>query len=111
MEQYKKASSFLKNKNLFKPYTSGQKIYLENRKLDKNNSFIKYKIGGLDNILVDDLLINHEDIYTLLRGLKLVNKDLEILMQSKRENSIEILKDLNVKNFSYNTEQGDFSES
>ena len=109
MEQYKKASSFLKNKNLFRPHTSGQSIYLDNRKLNKIHSFNKYKIGVVDNIFSSDLLINYDDIYTLLRGLKLVDIDLEIIMHSKRGKSIQILRDLNINNYSCNTLKGDFS--
>ncbi len=110
MEQYKKAADFMNNKNLFLPHTCGQLIYRNMTEKQHNNICKKYKIGIVDNLVYDDQLINYDDIYTLFKFFKSLNIDLQLIMQTKRGTPIEILKDLDIYDYSLNDEKGDLSK-
>ena len=112
-EQYEK-SNYIKEKSpILLPLSCPQIDFSKNRDIlsVNNNNKKNFKIGIVDNIFADDLILNYLDIHSLVKHL--VNSEdfnLKFILQSKRGKLLDFFKELDFEFDDYqNSQKGDFS--
>ena len=83
-EQYEKANFLNTKAPILLPHTCPQYEFSINQKIKFNNPNDTFKIGIVDNIFSDDLILNYYDIHTLVKHLIDSELKLEFILQSKR---------------------------
>ena len=108
--QYEKANFLNAKAPLLLPHTCPQYDFSINQKIKFNNLKDTFKIGIVDNIFSDDLILNYLDIHTLVKHLVDSEFKLEFILQSKRGKLLDFFNELNFIYKDYqNFQKGDFS--
>ena len=109
-EQYQNSINFLDKKPLICPHVSPQYDYSINKKYKSKLILKSLQIGIVDNLFADDLLINYEDIHSLVKCLVNKNRNLKFILQSKRGYLEQEFRKFHLKRKNYiSCKKGDFS--
>tara|TARA_B100000242_G_C43053800_1_gene492602 strand:- start:2879 stop:4498 length:1620 start_codon:yes stop_codon:yes gene_type:complete len=108
MEQYSRALSFKNIKMEILPHACPQIDFSVSRRKNIIDNK-QFKIGIVDNMFSEDLILNYEDLFSFSKELQKIDINIGLILQSKRGELTNIIEKLKLSYLYKNFQKGDLS--